>query len=65
MHYQREIQGLSDEEWYQSAHLISRSVRTKGFREWWQRRGGEFTPGFRDFVDERLTEEDPAKPSEI
>jgi hypothetical protein len=65
MYYQREIQGLSDEEWHQSEHLISRSVRTQGFREWWQRRSSEFTPGFRDFVNERLKEGDPGQPAEI
>jgi hypothetical protein len=57
MHYQREIKGLSDEEWRQPENLISRSVRTKGFRQWWQRRGIEFNPSFRSYVEDKLNEE--------
>ena len=57
MHYQREIRGLSDEEWHQSKQLISRSVQTKGFRQWWQRRGTEFTPSFRSFVNDQLNKD--------
>jgi len=57
MYYQREIQGLSDEEWHQPMLLIARSVRTKGFREWWQRRGTEFSPGFTDFVESHLVDD--------
>jgi hypothetical protein len=57
MHYQREIKALSDEEWYQSKQLISRSVRTAGFRQWWQRRGTEFSPGFRSYVEDKLNED--------
>lgn len=59
MHYQREIQGLSDKEWHQPKQLISRSVRNKGFRQWWQRRGAEFSPAFIAFVEEQLHEDVP------
>jgi hypothetical protein len=56
MFYQREIKALSDAEWHQPKDLISRAVRTRGFREWWQRRGGEFTPSFRAFVEQQMHE---------
>ena len=51
MHYQREIQRLSDEEWYQPMRLIVRAVRRKGFRDWWRLRGDEFPPSFVSFVE--------------
>ena len=54
VYYQREIGALSGEEWHQAKQLITRSVRSKGFRQWWQRRGDEFNPGFRAFVEGQL-----------
>lgn len=51
MHYQKETQGLSDEEWHQPMKLISRSVKTEGFKEWWRQRGDEFPPSFVKLVE--------------
>ena len=58
MHYQKEIQHLSDKEWHQPMKLITRMIRRKGFRAWWLLRRDEFPANFVSFVDS-LPIEDP------
>ena len=56
-HFQFVKQSLSDEEWHQSFQMMSRCCSSLGFRNWWAKRGSEFSPQFATFVD-RLIEGD-------
>ncbi len=51
MHFQHEVQSLSEEEWRQSRELIRRYCDYPGYRTWWIENRRNYAPSFVSFIE--------------
>ena len=51
MHFQHEVQSLSEEEWRQSRELIRRYCSSPGYRTWWLASRDNYAASFVSFIE--------------